>query len=44
MEKIYYEKLLEELKNGSIKRYTSLEGDTIGEESLNINNFKGRVL
>ena len=44
MEKIYYEKLLEELKNGSIKRYTSLEGDTLGEESLNINNFKGRVL
>ena len=44
MEKTYYEKLLEELKNGSIKRYTSLEGDTLGEESLNINNFKGRVL
>ncbi|MDD7256403.1 XdhC family protein [Bullifex porci] len=44
MENIYYEKLLEELKNGSIKRYTSLEGDTLGEESLNINNFKGRVL
>lgn len=44
MEKIYYEKLLEELKDGSIKRYTSLEGDTLGEESLNINNFKGRVL
>ena len=44
MEKIYYEKLLEELKNGSIKRYTSLEGNTLGEESLNINNFKGRVL
>ena len=44
MEKTYYEKLLEELKNGSIKRFTSLEGDTLGEESLNINNFKGRVL
>lgn len=44
MKKDYYDNLLNLLKKGSVKRFTSLEGDTLGEESLNENIFSGRVL
>ncbi|MGN0905788.1 MAG: XdhC family protein [Bullifex sp.] len=44
MTKDYYNDLLTLLKKGSVKRFTSLEGDTLGKESLNENILKGRVL
>ena len=44
MTKDYYKNLLTELKNGSVKRFTSLEGDNLGKEVLFENKFNGRVL
>lgn len=44
MIKDYYKNLLLQLEKGSVTRYTSLEGETLGEESLFQNKFQGRVL
>ena len=44
MRKDYYKTLLSEFKNGSVKRFTSLEGNNLGKEVLFENTFSGRVL
>lgn len=44
MIKDYYKNLLSQLEKGSVTRYTSLEGETLGEESLFQNKFQKRVL
>ena len=44
MTKDYYKNLLSQLEKSSVTRYTSLEGDTLGKESLSNNTYKGRVL
>ena len=44
MIKDYYKNLLLQLEKGSVTRYTSLEGETLGEESLFQNKFQKRVL
>ena len=44
MTKDYYKNLLLELKNGSVKRFTSLDKDNLGKEVLFENKFTGRVL
>ena len=44
MKKDYYDTLLGLLRKGSVRRFTSLEGDTLGKENLKENIFEGRVL
>lgn len=44
MTKEYYKNLLLQLEKSSVTRYTSLEGETLGKETLFENNYIGRVL
>lgn len=44
MTKDYYKNLLLQLEKSSVTRYTSLEGETLGKETLFENNYIGRVL